>query len=141
MAGRRSGLRLRVRVPLGTSPDPQDAQVATCCSIAHARADAFGDGVEQGFTDIAVEPSIRRLRAKEIGIDFVIQDARDKLPAYRRLLGETGVLPEQVCYIGDDLPDLPVLGAVGLAACPADAVAEVRRVPAEEYARYGVLFG
>jgi 3-deoxy-D-manno-octulosonate 8-phosphate phosphatase (KDO 8-P phosphatase) len=34
--------------------------------------------------------------------------------------------PRQVCYVGDDLVDLPVLRAAGLAAAPADAVAEVR---------------
>ena len=33
---------------------------------------------------------------------------------------------EQVLYMGDDLPDLPALGLVGLACCPADAVAEIR---------------
>jgi 3-deoxy-D-manno-octulosonate 8-phosphate phosphatase (KDO 8-P phosphatase) len=42
------------------------------------------------------------------------------------LIDELGLSPHQVCFVGDDLPDLPVLQAVGLAACPADAVAEVR---------------
>ena len=40
---------------------------------------------------------------------FVLQGAADKLLALRRLLGETGVTAEQVCYVGDDLPDLPPL--------------------------------
>ena len=44
----------------------------------------------------------------------------------RALLAELGLEPRQVCFVGDDLVDLPVLRAAGLAACPADAVVEVR---------------
>ena len=37
------------------------------------------------------------------------------MPSYRRLLQEHGLRPQQVCYIGDDLPDLPLLLHCGLA--------------------------
>jgi 3-deoxy-D-manno-octulosonate 8-phosphate phosphatase (KDO 8-P phosphatase) len=70
-------------------------------------------------------PVVER-RAREIGIVFVIQGAQEKLPAFRHLLGETGVTPEQVCCIGDDLPDLPLLRHCGLAVAVADACAEAR---------------
>ncbi len=66
------------------------------------------------------------VRALEVGIGTVVQGAAEKLPAYRRLLAETGLLPGQVCYVGDDLPDLPPLRHCGLAAAVADAAAEVR---------------
>lgn len=66
-------------------------------------------------------------RARELGISRVIQGASDKGPPFRDLLQELGLDAGQVCYIGDDLADLPVLKAVGLAACPADAALEVRR--------------
>ena len=66
------------------------------------------------------------VRALEVGIGTVVQGAAEKLPAYRRLLAETGLLPGQVCYVGDDLPDLPPLRNCGLAAAVADAAAEVR---------------
>ncbi len=65
------------------------------------------------------------VRAAELGIGLVFQGAHDKLPAYRRLLAEAGVTPEQVCYVGDDLPDLPPLRQCGLAVAVADAVPEV----------------
>lgn len=65
-------------------------------------------------------------RAAELRIGRVVQGIADKGEAFRALLEETGARAEQVCYIGDDLIDLPVLRAVGLAACPADAVEEVR---------------
>jgi 3-deoxy-D-manno-octulosonate 8-phosphate phosphatase (KDO 8-P phosphatase) len=66
------------------------------------------------------------VRAAELGLAPVVQGAADKLAAYRRILEETGLRPEQVCYVGDDLPDLPVLLNCGLAVAVADASAEVR---------------
>jgi hypothetical protein len=56
----------------------------------------------------------------------VIQGAGRKGEPFRELLAQLGLDARQVCYVGDDLADLPVLLAVGLAACPADAAAEVR---------------
>lgn len=67
------------------------------------------------------------LRAAELGISPVIQGAAQKGEPYRDLIGQLGLEPRQVCFIGDDLADLPVLGSVGLAACPADAAPEVLR--------------
>ena len=66
------------------------------------------------------------IRAAELGITPVIQGAAEKLPAYRRFLAETGCRPEQVCAIGDDVPDLGVLVNSGLAVAVADACPEVR---------------
>ncbi len=65
-------------------------------------------------------------RANELSIAHVLQGHDAKAGPFRELVGRLGLEPRQVCYVGDDLPDLPVLRAVGLAACPADAVAEVR---------------
>jgi 3-deoxy-D-manno-octulosonate 8-phosphate phosphatase (KDO 8-P phosphatase) len=70
-------------------------------------------------------PSVDR-RAAELGIAPVIQGASHKGGPFRALLRDMELEANQVCYVGDDLADLPVLGAVGLAACPADAAAEVR---------------
>jgi 3-deoxy-D-manno-octulosonate 8-phosphate phosphatase (KDO 8-P phosphatase) len=74
-----------------------------------------------GRTSRAVE-----IRATELGIDTVVQGAVDKLQACRCLLGDSGLRFEQVCAIGDDLPDLPVLCNCGLAVAVADACSEVR---------------
>jgi 3-deoxy-D-manno-octulosonate 8-phosphate phosphatase (KDO 8-P phosphatase) len=65
-------------------------------------------------------------RAAELEIAHVAQGLAEKGEPFRALLAELGLEPRQVCFVGDDLVDLPVLRAVGLAACPADAVAEVR---------------
>jgi 3-deoxy-D-manno-octulosonate 8-phosphate phosphatase (KDO 8-P phosphatase) len=66
------------------------------------------------------------VRAAELGIDPVYQGAMEKMPAYRRLLADAALRPEQVCYVGDDVPDLPLLGSCGLAVAVADACPEAR---------------
>jgi YrbI family 3-deoxy-D-manno-octulosonate 8-phosphate phosphatase len=66
------------------------------------------------------------VRAAELGVARVFQGAGEKLAAMRRLLAETGTQPEAVCYVGDDLPDLPPLLHCGLAVATADACPEVR---------------
>ncbi len=67
-----------------------------------------------------------RVRAGELDIDHLIQGAADKLHAYVDLRQRLGLEDEHVCYMGDDLPDLPVLRRCGLALSPPDAVDEVR---------------
>jgi len=65
------------------------------------------------------------VRAAEVGIGHVFQGAAEKQTAYRQLLQTTGRQPAQVCYVGDDLPDLPLLRRCGLAVAVADACPEV----------------
>lgn len=69
-----------------------------------------------------------KLRAAELGIDLVRQGFRDKLPIARELFQTLGIGPEAVCYIGDDLPDLPLMAEVGLPVAVADAVPEVHKM-------------
>lgn len=69
---------------------------------------------------------IVQLRAAELGVDLVRQGADDKLPIVRDIVAALGLQPAQVAYIGDDLPDLPVVRYVGLGVAVADACAELR---------------
>jgi YrbI family 3-deoxy-D-manno-octulosonate 8-phosphate phosphatase len=66
-------------------------------------------------------------RAGELGIHQVVQGADNKLAAYRHVLESLGVSPHQVCFVGDDLPDLPLLRHCGLAVAVADACPEARQ--------------
>jgi 3-deoxy-D-manno-octulosonate 8-phosphate phosphatase (KDO 8-P phosphatase) len=70
--------------------------------------------------------SVVDVRAAELGISPVVQGAPDKLPAYRGILADTGFEAGQVCYVGDDVPDLSILTRCGLAVAVADACAEAR---------------
>jgi 3-deoxy-D-manno-octulosonate 8-phosphate phosphatase (KDO 8-P phosphatase) len=65
-------------------------------------------------------------RARQLGVPIVLQGVDDKLAAYRDLLIQHEIADDQVAFMGDDVMDLPVLGRVGLACAPADAVPEVR---------------
>ena len=77
-----------------------------------------------------------KIRAAELGVEIVRQGADDKLAVTREILADLGLTPTQVCYIGDDLPDLPVVRAVGLGVAVADAAAELRQ--AADYVTTGV---
>jgi 3-deoxy-D-manno-octulosonate 8-phosphate phosphatase (KDO 8-P phosphatase) len=65
-------------------------------------------------------------RAAQLGITLVHQGVTSKLESYEQIVDSLLLDDEQVAYMGDDVLDLPVLGRVGLATAPADAVEEVR---------------
>ncbi len=65
-------------------------------------------------------PAVSR-RAAELGITVVAQNAKDKLPVLERLCRRLDLPYEAVAYVGDDLPDIPVLQRVGLGIAVADA--------------------
>lgn len=66
-----------------------------------------------------------KVRAGELGIEIIRQGAGDKLTAMQQVLDELDLTPEQTCYVGDDLPDLPVVRAAGLGVAVADACPEL----------------
>jgi 3-deoxy-D-manno-octulosonate 8-phosphate phosphatase (KDO 8-P phosphatase) len=72
------------------------------------------------------ESELVERRAKELGIDPVLQGVDDKVAAFERVLKQLDVPETDAAYIGDDLPDLPILKRTGLAMAVADAVPEVR---------------
>jgi 3-deoxy-D-manno-octulosonate 8-phosphate phosphatase (KDO 8-P phosphatase) len=70
-------------------------------------------------------PAVAR-RAKELGVTELHQGVKDKAVVYRKLKRRYGITDAEICYIGDDAPDLPGLNAAGVSAAPADAPAEIR---------------
>ena len=66
-------------------------------------------------------------RARELDMEFVYQDAGEKMPAYQEIVERAGLREEAIAYVGDDLPDLAVFGRVGLAMAVANAAPEVKR--------------
>jgi len=49
------------------------------------------------------------------------------MPAYEEILAKAGVKDAEVAFVGDDLPDIPILKRVGLAVAVGDAVADVKK--------------
>jgi len=67
-------------------------------------------------------------RAKEMSMDFIYMKQAIKMPAYEEILHKSGVSDSSVAYVGDDLPDLPLMRRAGLAVAVGNAVPEVKRV-------------
>jgi 3-deoxy-D-manno-octulosonate 8-phosphate phosphatase (KDO 8-P phosphatase) len=82
-------------------------------------------GVSTGILTGRSSASVKA-RASELEIDHLIQGAEDKLGAFSRLRTQLGLEESEVCYMGDDLPDLPVLRRCGLAIVPPNAVQQLR---------------
>jgi 3-deoxy-D-manno-octulosonate 8-phosphate phosphatase (KDO 8-P phosphatase) len=79
-----------------------------------------------------------RLRATELQVDDVVQDAQArKLPAFTRILEREGLTPEQAAFIGDDFPDLAILRLVALPACVQNAVPQIQAVSTLRLTREG----
>jgi 3-deoxy-D-manno-octulosonate 8-phosphate phosphatase (KDO 8-P phosphatase) len=66
-------------------------------------------------------------RANEMKMEFIYRKQPVKMTAYEEILTKTRVPDSAVAYIGDDLPDIPLLRRVGLAVAVGDAVPEVKR--------------
>ena len=67
-------------------------------------------------------------RMDELGVRHVIQDCSDKIAAFEALTKELGITDAECIYVGDDVPDLPLLGKAGISVAVANAVAEVREL-------------
>ena len=65
-------------------------------------------------------------RAKELAVEEVHLGILDKLPVYEQILASRGLADAQICYVGDDLSDLPVIKRVGLSVAPPNAASEMK---------------
>ena len=84
-------------------------------------------GLRTGCITGRESPALLR-RAREMKMDFVYMKIALKMPAYEEILQKAGVPESAVAFIGDDLPDIPLMRRVGLAVAVGDAVPEVKKV-------------
>lgn len=66
-------------------------------------------------------------RAREMKMEFIYMKQPLKMPAYEEILQKAGVPDFAVAYVGDDLPDIPLMRRAGLAIAVGDAVPEVKK--------------
>jgi len=83
-------------------------------------------GIAAGILSGRSSPAVA-LRAAELGVTHVLQGIEDKRPAFDALLARLGLEPREAGYMGDDLPDLPVLAHCGFACAPREAHDSVLR--------------
>jgi 3-deoxy-D-manno-octulosonate 8-phosphate phosphatase (KDO 8-P phosphatase) len=97
--------------------DAHDGQALTLAQTA---------GLRTGCITGRESPALQR-RAREMKMEFIYMKQPVKTPAYEEILQKAGVADSAVAYIGDDLPDIPLLRRVGLAVAVGDAVLEVKK--------------
>ncbi|NJC26108.1 KdsC family phosphatase [Neolewinella antarctica] len=80
-------------------------------------------GIKTGIITSEDTQLVKR-RAEKLKVDFLHQGKRDggKLDVTKMICEELGIGLSEVSYVGDDLNCIPLLKAVGYAACPADAM-------------------
>lgn len=69
-----------------------------------------------------------RTRLENLGITDVYLGAHNKIIQFNELVSKYNLNPENVLYMGDDVPDFPVMEKVGMPCCPNDAVREIQQV-------------
>ena len=69
-----------------------------------------------------------RTRLANLGIKDIYLGAHDKIQQYNELVQKFDLQPENVLYMGDDIPDYPVMQLVGMPCCPNDAAAEIQNI-------------
>jgi 3-deoxy-D-manno-octulosonate 8-phosphate phosphatase (KDO 8-P phosphatase) len=66
-------------------------------------------------------------RAEELKIDFVYQGISEKIKVLEEIIEKTGIQLNEICYVGDDINDLPILRIVGFPCAPQNAVPLVKK--------------
>ncbi len=69
-----------------------------------------------------------RIRLQNLGLKDIHLASPDKVATYNEYLKKYNLKPENVLYMGDDIPDYHVMQLVGLATCPQDAVPEIKEI-------------
>ena len=108
---------------------PMDAE-GTPCRMANIKDGyALQLAVKRGLRIAIITGGVSeavRMRYSALGITDIFQGAGKKLPILNDWLAQYGIGKDEVAYMGDDIPDLPCLRAVGLPTAPYDAAWEVK---------------
>jgi 3-deoxy-D-manno-octulosonate 8-phosphate phosphatase (KDO 8-P phosphatase) len=84
-------------------------------------------GIRTGFITGRKSPAVSQ-RARELNVEFVYLGQATKTAAFNECLQKAGVQEDEVAYMGDDLPDMPVAKRAGLAVAVADAAPELKAI-------------
>src|SRR5271170_93291 len=98
-----------------------NAQDGQGLSLAHTM------GIQTGFITGRHSPAVAK-RAEELKVAFVYLGQAKKTEAFEECMQKAGVTEEEVAYMGDDLPDIPLARRAGLAVCVADGAPELKAV-------------
>jgi len=92
---------------------------------------ALKTAVDQGFNVCIISGGSNegvRLRLKGLGIKDIYLGAHNKIEQLTDYFNKHDIKHEQALYMGDDIPDYPVMKGIGLPCCPQDAVPEIKSI-------------
>jgi 3-deoxy-D-manno-octulosonate 8-phosphate phosphatase (KDO 8-P phosphatase) len=89
-------------------------------AIRHAIRQGFGVAIISGRQEEGVRKRLLSLEVRDIYLGVP-----DKMIAFEAYLSQYQLAPQEIAYMGDDVPDLEVMQACGVAACPEDAAPDV----------------
>ena len=69
-----------------------------------------------------------QMRFEGLGCQHIYMRSKVKMVDFEDFMNKTGLEPEELAYVGDDIPDYEIMKIVGLPACPADAVPEIKAI-------------
>ena len=94
-------------------------------AIRMAAMNGYPVGIITGGRSVSIR---QRFLSSGVPAEDVYLGSRDKTVDFQDFCNRHNVRPDEVLFIGDDIPDIPVLLSCGCAACPSDAVEEVKRI-------------
>ena len=83
-------------------------------------------GYPIGIITGGTSEGVKKRFTQQWGITEYYSGIKDKAVAFQSFMQRTGIKSTEICYMGDDLPDIPALRKSALACCPSDAVHETR---------------
>ena len=86
---------------------------------------AHAANIRSGLISGRESPGVTH-RAEMLGVTYVYQNYLEKIPPYEEICEQAGVADDEVAYMGDDLPDVPLIRRVGLGVAVANARKEVK---------------
>jgi 3-deoxy-D-manno-octulosonate 8-phosphate phosphatase (KDO 8-P phosphatase) len=84
-------------------------------------------GIKTGFITGRKSPAVEQ-RARELSVDYVYLGQSTKMAAFEECMQKADVAADEVAYMGDDLPDMPLAGRAGLSIAVANAAAELKSI-------------
>lgn len=110
--------------PLNEFGDPSRT---TNVKDGYALRNALDNGFEVGIITGGNIESIR-LRFSKLGVKYIYMGISDKISCLNDFMKRTGIRENEILYMGDDMPDLPVMQVVAMPVCPVDAVPDIKNV-------------
>ena len=98
--------------------DTKDGYAIKCAIVQGYKIVIISGGTNEGIRD----------RFKALGISDIYLGAHHKLDPFQDLIDNYDLNPEEILFVGDDIPDIPIMEKVGISCCPADAVSDVKSI-------------